>query len=782
VDGVLKEMGDMQYLLSPQDLMAVEMVPSLIEAGVACFKIEGRLKGPEYVALTVSVYRKALDEAWATRVAMGPAEKPSADQVQDWYLPASDRVDMAQVFSRGQDAEYDGLTRGFLEGVKHQRLVRGRGPRHRGPLLGTVTDCFLKDGGGVVVKLRGGVPLKRGDGVVFDRGQPDEPEAGGKVWEVLDERGASIARNVDEAVADGEFELTFASGVVSQWNWDTQEDVEHKEKSGYGTRRAKEEAEQYAQRPKAPARGDLVWRTSDADLDARLRKMIPEGDVLSTSAVRREPVVVTVTAAGVGQPLVVRITDAKGRTGVASTSGNLEPSAKQPMSLVSLAKAIGELGGTPFSVGELDANAVDFENLNGFLPAGSIKSARRAAVDLLVQARQQSGSGSHRELAPFGVAKTMTDAAGETWWGTASPSSVGADANDHETQPVNVSPGHDTSGTISSSKTQESSEDTSQMLTLLCRTFEQAEAAMAVPWLSEITLDFLEVHGLRDAVKAVQLSGKRCVVATPRVLKPDEEKLWRFYLSIGADALLVRSSGLMRTLAALRGAGGDTNENNVPPLHGDFSLNAANAIGACELFREGGLSRLTPTYDLDAKQQANLAKALGKEGARKLEVVIHQHLPIFHTEHCVFCRFLSTGDSYKDCGHPCETSNLHLRDDSGKDHLVLADMGCRNTVFNAQAQSGAEFVLDLRKAGVGRFRVELVDEPGSVVGDLLSAYKDVLGGTRNGNEVVRWVGTLPDANGNAHGAGRGSLETRREKDRGAMKPTAAATRQAARGR
>jgi U32 family peptidase len=239
---------------------------------------------------------------------------------------------------------------------------------------------------------------------------------------------------------------------------------------------------------------------------------------------------------------------------------------------------------------------------------------------------------------------------------------------------------------------------------------------------------------------------------------------------------------LMRTLAALRGAAGDTNENNVPPLHGDFSLNAANAIGACELFREGGLSRLTPTYDLDAKQQANLAKALGKEGARKLEVVIHQHLPIFHTEHCVFCRFLSTGDSYKDCGHPCETSNLHLRDDSGKDHLVLADMGCRNTVFNAQAQSGAEFVLDLRKAGVGRFRVELVDEPGSVVGDLLSAYKDVLGGTRNGNEVVRWVGTLPDANGNAHGAGRGSLETRREKDRGAMKPTAAATRQAARGR
>ena len=67
---------------------------------------------------------------------------------------------------------------------------------------------------------------------------------------------------------------------------------------------------------------------------------------------------------------------------------------------------------------------------------------------------------------------------------------------------------------------------------------------------------------------------------------------------------------------------------------------------------------------------------------------MHQHLPIFYTEHCVFCRFLSDGNSYLDCGHPCESTSVHLRDGNGKDHLVLADEGCRNTVFNAQAQSG----------------------------------------------------------------------------------------------
>jgi putative protease len=41
-----------------------------------------------------------------------------------------------QVFARGQDIEHGGLTPGFLEGPQHQRLVRGRNPRHRGVFVG----------------------------------------------------------------------------------------------------------------------------------------------------------------------------------------------------------------------------------------------------------------------------------------------------------------------------------------------------------------------------------------------------------------------------------------------------------------------------------------------------------------------------------------------------------------------------------------------------------------------------------------------------------------------
>ena len=63
-----RDLAKIQYLLSPQDLAAFDLVPRLIELGVASLKIEGRLKTPEYVANITRHYRRAIDAAWA-----GPA-------------------------------------------------------------------------------------------------------------------------------------------------------------------------------------------------------------------------------------------------------------------------------------------------------------------------------------------------------------------------------------------------------------------------------------------------------------------------------------------------------------------------------------------------------------------------------------------------------------------------------------------------------------------------------------------------------------------------------------
>ena len=114
-------------------------------------------------------------------------------------------------------------------------------------------------------------------------------------------------------------------------------------------------------------------------------------------------------------------------------------------------------------------------------------------------------------------------------------------------------------------------------------------------------------------------------------------------------------------------------------MGGDFSLNVANQISADTYFRLG-IETLTPTHDLNAAQICTLAERVG---SGRFEVIAYQHLPVFHTEHCVFCRFLSKGTSHLDCGHPCETHKVALQDEQGRNHPVMADVGCRNTVFGA---------------------------------------------------------------------------------------------------
>jgi putative protease len=61
-DGQQVPLGDKRYLLSPQDLSGLEVLPELVRVGVASLKIEGRLKSPEYVASITRVYRQALDK------------------------------------------------------------------------------------------------------------------------------------------------------------------------------------------------------------------------------------------------------------------------------------------------------------------------------------------------------------------------------------------------------------------------------------------------------------------------------------------------------------------------------------------------------------------------------------------------------------------------------------------------------------------------------------------------------------------------------------------------
>jgi U32 family peptidase len=143
---------------------------------------------------------------------------------------------------------------------------------------------------------------------------------------------------------------------------------------------------------------------------------------------------------------------------------------------------------------------------------------------------------------------------------------------------------------------------------------------------------------------------------------------------------------------------------------------------------------VTASYDLNFQQLEALLRAAPPDW---FEITIHQHMPMFHMEHCVFAAFLSDGTDYTNCGRPCDRHVLKIRDRVGSEHPIKADVGCRNTVFNARAQTGAQYAQALLAAGLRRFRIEFLTENRCEARQLISVYQQLLRGEIPGEEVWR---------------------------------------------
>ncbi len=169
--------------------------------------------------------------------------------------------------------------------------------------------------------------------------------------------------------------------------------------------------------------------------------------------------------------------------------------------------------------------------------------------------------------------------------------------------------------------------------------------------------------------------------------------------------------------------------------------------------RSIGAERITASYDLNRDQLLELARSLP---ADCLEVVIHQQMPMFHMEHCVYCSVLSPGTNKTNCGRPCDRHLVQLRDRVGAEHTLQADVACRNTLFNATPQSGAESVVELKAAGVGWFRIELLDQDSDQTISTVAIYRELIDGRRSGQDVWRSLNAT-----NRLGVTRGTLESKR---------------------
>lgn len=613
VDGEHKPMGDVAYLLSPKDLAAIDLIPELIEAGVTSFKIEGRLKSPEYVANVVSKYRRAIDGYFA-----GDLTGPSKEEIRE----------LQQSFSRG-------FTHGFLKGTNNKQLVDGTFPKSRGVYLGRV-ERILRD----AVTIRLEAPLKRGDGIVFDAGDPTKKEEGGRVYD-LRRHGQKIEGEAQEGTL-----LELVAG---------RNDVDLRKVHV----------------------GDKIWKTNDPALDKRLRATFE-----TEKLYRVFPLHLKVTGV-VGEPLRTWWTDVqKGITVQVESELLLEQANKRPMDAALLEDQLGRLGGTLYQLDQLEV-ALEGDLI---VPVRELNRMRREAVEKLTGERPK----------PPVYVKHLID-------------------------PLDDAPN-------AALKARPAKQQVSDpKLTALCRSLEQVEAAVQMD-VEMIYADFEFIKQFPAAIEVARRAGKPIALATPRIHMPGENGYHTNILKLQPDAVLVRNTGALYYYLRARA---ENPGKPFPKLIGDFSLNVANHK-AVEVFAEAGLDLITPSYDLNIQQMVDM---LGASDTSRLEVVIQQHLPMFHTEHCVYCTFMSEGTDYTNCGRPCEEHRASLQDRIGMSHPVRVDEGCRNTVYNAIEQSGAEYIRNFLELGVSSYRVEFLEESAEKVREVLGLYRDALDGRISGTKV-----------------------------------------------
>lgn len=159
-----------EYLLSPKDMNTIEIIPELIEAGVASLKIEGRMKRPEYVATVVSTYREAIDRHYAG---------------EGYLVTQQERDNLAQIFNRD-------FTTAYLLDRPGKEMMSDRRPNNRGLMVGRV-ESYDRQTGQVTVKLSGALAL--GDQVDF------WVKVGGRVTADIKELWDAKGRKIDRGEA-----------------------------------------------------------------------------------------------------------------------------------------------------------------------------------------------------------------------------------------------------------------------------------------------------------------------------------------------------------------------------------------------------------------------------------------------------------------------------------------------------------------------------------------------------------------------------------------------------
>jgi U32 family peptidase len=608
VDGQTKNLVDRTYLVSPKDLCGIAEVPELMKLGVKSFKVEGRLKSPEYVAQVAKSYRSIIDR---TVQSAAPTEQ----------LIQTEKNKMAVEYSRG-------FFPGWLNGVNHQELVDGTFGSHRGLEIGKVV--MVQKNSMTVELNQNKVDIENGDGLLwFENGQKN----GGSIYSV----------DRDKKTMTIEFSNSTALRRESM--------------------------------------GSLVYLNHDKSQKKEIEKSLTD-----KSTFKKIPVAVCLKMA-LGKQLVAEVSD--GRFLVTMTSeSELSSAQNKPLTEDMLFDEFSSTANTVFKLDRISFKTDLTDNSPVFLNHKEIKNLRQKCYAQLTELRRDN---KVDYSTPVGI-------------------------SDYQLQP----------------KARASHSSTRISLNVLLRNKEQVVDLVRAIELNDIQavqiqtvcLDFEFGRDYKDSVDKLRQAGLKVGIATTRILKPQEYINLKIIHSMNPDFILVRNLGALYYFKNVQKFNG--------PLKGDFSLNVTNHK-TFEYLIESGLDSVCLSYDLNFDQTVSLLKNVD---SKKAEITIHQSMPSFHMEHCVYAAFLSKGKSFKDCGKPCEKHKVQLKDQFGNYHWIKPDQECRNTMYNSSAQTALPYLDSWKNIGLGEIRYEALHETGVELIKKVRNYIQVLDGHKTIKEAL----------------------------------------------
>lgn len=605
VDGETKNLVDRTYLVSPQDLCGLGEVPDLMKLGVKSFKVEGRLKTPDYVAQVAKSFRSVIDKTLKTG-------SLSEDQIQ------SEKNKMAVEYSRG-------FFPGWLHGVNHQELVNGTFSSHRGLEVGRIVEV---DKNTLTIELnQSKVEIENGDGLLW--------------FERTEKKGSSIyavKKNGKRLIV--EFAKAFFVGPS--------------------------------------AVGSLVYLNHDKSQKKEIEKSLTDKSTFKKTNVE---VSLKLTE---GQPLIATVCDDRFEL-TQKTESVLSRAQNKPLTEDLLFEEFSSLANTVF---KLERNAFKTNLKSGealFLSHKEIKTLRQNIFAELSRLRKENKIDTSSPV----VVKDLNLEVKTAIESTHASSQVGLNVLLRNKEQV-----------TDFAKAIESGVIRAEQIKSVCLDFEFGR----------------DYQGSVEKLKSLKI---QVGIATTRILKPQEYINLKIIHSMNPDFILVRNLGALEYYKNVQKFNG--------PLKGDFSLNVTNHK-TFEYLTQKGLDTVCLSYDLNLDQTMSLLKNVY---ASKAELTIHQSMPSFHMEHCVFAAFLSKGKSYKDCGKPCEKHKVQLKDQFGHYHWIKPDQECRNTMYNSSAQTALPYLESWKSVGLGEIRFEALHEAGEELISKIKNYIDVLEGRKS---------------------------------------------------